>query len=276
MALETGVGRRFGRFLYEIDEGWRRMESVVFALIFKEFKNRAGRDNRLGMLWLVIDPMMMTITMTIVWSVMGRSVLSGVSVPMFIATATAPYSVFTLGTSSVPRMLKANRAFYNYQQVKPFDSVLAEFTLSFTLLIIGQVLLFSALLWFWGYSMNYRNIMPLVGLIGLTAVMSFGIALAVATYGAIYDPVIKVASILGRFMLFASPIFYPARGLPDSARAILAWNPLSHVIEYARFYALGLKPFPEATLSYSAVFALTALFFGLVAYYPNRQRLMQT
>jgi capsular polysaccharide transport system permease protein len=268
--------RRIGRFFYEVSEGWRRMESVVFALIFKEFKNRAGRDNRLGMLWLLLDPLMLTLSMSVMWSVMGREALAGVSVVLFIAVGTAPYNVFMLGLGSVPRSLKSNRMFYNYQQVKPFDSVLAEFILELTLVVIGLVGLFFLLWWFGDLAPDFANVMPIFAIIGLAGLTAIGMALLLATYGAIYDPLSKAMNFLTRPMLFVSPIFYPVNGLPDSARYLLSWNPLSHLIELARYYALGVKPFPEAGFTYPLVFALVALFLGLVAYYPNRQRLLQT
>lgn len=264
------------RFLHEVSEGARRQANVVFALIFKEFKNRAGRDNRLGMVWILFDPVSMVVFMSSFWYMMGRTTIAGVNVALFIAIATVPYLIVSMALGSVQRSLKNNRMFYNYQQVKPFDSVLAEFVLEVTLLMIGETALFFVLWWFFDLSFNVTNIMPLLGILCLAMATSFGIALAVATYSALYDPVAKVVSILSRPLFFVSAVFYTPNGMPAQARYLLSWNPIVQLVEYARLYALDIKLFQEASIGYAVVFAIAALFLGLVSYYPNRQRLLRT
>lgn len=275
-AADFGIARRAGQFLHDMREGSRRMGSVVFALMFKEFKNRASRDNRLGLLWIVIDPMVSTVIMASFWYLYGRTEIAGVNVVLFIAVATAPYSIVAMAFGSVPRALAANRVFYNYQQVKPFDSVLAEFTLEVTLLLSGEALFYAILWWGFGLAINLANIMPLLAILGLAAIASFGIALAAATYGALYEPLSKAINLLGRPLFFISPLFYDPNSLPGRAREALSWNPVTHLIEYARYYGLGLKLFPEAGLAYPMLFALASLCFGLMAYYPNRLKLLKT
>jgi capsular polysaccharide transport system permease protein len=268
--------RETGRFFREVREGARRQANVVFALIFKEFKARAGRDARLGMLWIVIDPIVMVMIMAMFWYALGRTTISGVSSTLFLAIGYTPYTTVTKGLSTLPKSLKSNRLFYNYQQVKPFDSVLAEFVLEMSLMMIGEVLLFSILWWFFGLSINLENIMPLLAILLLAGLLSFGLALFVATYGTLYDSVSKVVSLLSRPLFFVTPIFYTPNSLPGPVRYLMSWNPLAQLCEYARYYALGIKLFPEASIAYAVMVTLCALFIGLLSYYPNRLRFLKT
>jgi capsular polysaccharide transport system permease protein len=268
--------RETAQFFRDMRDGSRRQANVVFALIFKEFKNRAGRDARLGMLWIVIDPITAVIVMALFWYLMGRVTIAGVNTTLFLAVGYAPFSIVMKGLSSIPRSLKSNRMFYNYQQVKPFDSVLAEFILEISLSLIGEVLLFTALWWFLDLTINFENIMPLLALMVLAAIISFGFSLAVATYGTLYDWFAKAVTLLTRPLFFVTPIFYAPNSLPDQARYLLSWNPMTHVIEYARHYALGLKLIPEVNISYPVLFGVCVVFFGLLSYYPNRLRFLKT
>lgn len=271
-AIERHVMRGPRRFYREMRDGSRRQASVVFALIFKEFKNRAGRNSRLGMLWIVLDPITQVLVLSIMWLAIGRYVIDGVSVVLFIAVATAPYSIIAAGVGSIPRSLVQNRMFYSYQQVKPIDSVIAEFVLEMTLIAIGEFFLFFVLWWFFDLTILFGNILPILALIVLAMAASFGLALFVATYSAIYDNIPKMLGLVTRPLIFVSGVFYSASHLPASARQYLSWNPIIQIVEQVRHYAVGTKVFPEADIGYAMGFALTALFFGLAAYTVNRER----
>jgi capsular polysaccharide transport system permease protein len=106
--------------------------------------------------------------------------------------------------------------------------------------------------------------------------MAFGIALIIATYGTMYDVILKVLSFMSRPLLFVSAVFYTASDLPSTARYVLSWNPLAQIIEHMRFYALGMKLFPEADIAWPMLFTLIVLFFGFAGYYANRHRLIQS
>ena len=227
------------------------------------------------MLWIILDPMTQVITMTAMWLLAGRLEVNGVNVALFIAIGTAPYTVAHLSLTSIPKALAANRLFYNYQQVKPIDSFIAEFILEISLMLIGEVLIFAILWWFFGLTFDLGAILPLLSLFGLAMVLGFGLGLMAATYGTRFDTVKKLLSFTSRPLMILSAVFYTLNDLPPPARYFLSWNPLVHIIEYARYYAFGLKLFPEASLTYAVMFALVALFLGFVCYYPNRLRLIE-
>lgn len=264
-----------GRFYRETRGGLHNQANVIFALIFKDFKRRTGRYARLGLFWIVFDPMTYVIVLSTMWWLFGRTTIDGVHVVLFIAVATAPYSVLVKGLQSIPRAVTQNKAFYAYQQVKPFDSVAAEWVLEMSLIAVGEVLLFTGLWWFFDLTINYYYMLPLLGLLLLAMVMSFGVALSIAVYASMFDSLSRVLNIALRPLIFLSGVFYAPGSLPAQVREALSWNPILHIIEYARYYAVGITPFPEASLVYPMQFSIAALFFGFVSYAAYRNRLLQ-
>jgi capsular polysaccharide transport system permease protein len=75
--------------------------------------------------------------------------------------------------------------------------------------------------------------------------------------------------------MFVSAVFYTPNDLPAEARYFLSWNPIVQIIEYIRYYALGVRLFPEADFWYALLLALCAMFFGVIGYYANRFRLIE-
>lgn len=262
-------------FFHELRTGAWRQANVIFALIFKELKTKLEGETHGSIVWIVLDPLQHVIILSAFWYFLKRTEINGVHVAMFLAIAMVPFTLVRMCMSSVPAAIRTNRSFYNFQQVKPIDALLARFILNMSLATFGEALMFFLLAWFLGLYINFGNLLQIVSLFMLTMVMSFGIALTIGTYGTLYDIILKVLSFISRPFLFVSAVFYSAADLPTPARYVLSWNPLVHIIEYMRYYALGIKPFPEADLRVPAYFTVVILFMGLTGYYANRQKLIQ-
>lgn len=254
--------------------GLKKQGNVILALMFKDFRSRAS-SGRLGLLWVIVDPITKILVLSMFWWLGGRTEISGVHVALFIAVAVVPFTVLSRSISGISGSITANQAYYNYPQVKPIDALIARFTLDTTILMIGAFLIFFCLSWYFEMHLNLQNILPIIGVMLIAIVMGFGVALFNGTYGCMYDGYSKFVSVLSRPLIFVSAIFYTPNDLPAEARYYLSWNPIAQVVEYLRFYALGIRLFPEASLTYAALVAVIALFMGFIAYYPNRFRLLE-
>ena len=263
-------------FFHELRTGAWRQANVVFALIFKELKARMESESYGGVIWVILDPIQNVIVLATLWYLIGRTEVGGIHIAMFLAVGMVPFTFVRMCLSSIPAAIRNNRSFFNFQQVKPIDAVIARFALNVSLAIVGAILMFFLIAWFLGVFMRLDHLLEVMSLFSLALLMGLGIALLVATYGTMYEPILKVLSFISRPMLFVSAVFHPAGELPTAARYWLSWNPLVHIIEYLRYYALGMKPFPEATIVWPMVFTLTILFLGITGYYGNRHRLIQT
>ena len=104
---------------------------------------------------------------------------------------------------------------------------------------------------------------------------SFGLCLFLATYGTRFSAVLRLASGSARALLFLSAVIHPMSEIHDTAGEFLLWNPLAHMVELLREYALGMKPYPGVTLTYPLGFMLFMLFLGLTSYYANRFELLK-
>ena len=260
----------------ELASGLRRQANVVFALVFKEFKTQSGsRRSALGLLWVLLEPAAQTVLLSAFWYMLRREQIGGVNIMLFVAVGAIPYSIIQRSLGGIPRALKANEAFYNYQQVKPIDSVIARFILEWLLLMAGGAMTLFLLAWYMELVISFDRLLELAGMLLLASALGFGAALMLATYGMLYDAVNRVAAVVSRALMFVSAVFYSVAELPTAARQAIAWNPAAQIVEYARHYALGTHLFREADLRYAMASALVAVFLGLTGYYANRQRLME-
>lgn len=102
-------------------------------------------------------------------------------------------------------------------------------------------------------------VLPL--LFGIQLVMNVGIALLVSTFVVMVRDGSNVVNYVNRILFFATPVIYPVSLLPDSARLLVAWQPLFAL--FASYQAIFSGDVPSAGLVIqAALWAIALLVIG--------------
>jgi capsular polysaccharide transport system permease protein len=264
-------------FLHELREGGRKQANVVFALIFRDIRTRSKEDD-LGLLYLVgivLEPAIGVFAVATFWYVMRVQEIMGVHTFLFVAVSMTAFSIIRRSISSIPRSIRSTVKFYAFPNIKPFDALLASFILETSLIAIGGLLVFFVLWWFAGLKMDLRDPLEAIGIVSLIMCSGFGLSLALGTYGAIYSFLPRIVGSFTRVLFFTSAVIHPAAELPPVAQQWLAYNPFAHAMELLRYHTLSIPPFAEASVSFLRFFAAACFFFGFLAYYANRHRIIE-
>lgn len=254
--------------------GLNVQSSVLFALVFKDYKIRLGKS-RLGLLWVILEPIGHVVALSLIWVVMRQTEIMGVPIGLFIAMGVLFYLVFQRGLNTIPQALNASRSLLDYPQVKPFDCFFARFVLELGLLSASAIFLFSVLLWMGDFAPPVPAPLEFCLLLAVAWIIALGLGLIVGTYATIFPSIGRIVTIASRPLIFVSAVFYPASQIPTELRGILSWNPVLQAIELARSFVYGIAPFPELDFGYLAMWAVTTLSLGMVVVYANRYRLVQ-
>src|SRR5439155_11365548 len=113
---------------------------------------------------------------------------------------------------------------------------------------------------------NFPEPLQYGGIIAIALTAGFGVTLVTAIYSAKFDLLNKVVGLTGRFLLFLSAPFFTVSSLPTSAQAVIAWNPIAHLVEYARDFGLGVKPFVGISIAYPSLLALEIVRLDFMVY----------
>ncbi len=258
----------------EFKSGLFRQKSAIWALVFKEFKIKLGKS-RLGLLWVLIEPIVGMSMISAVWLFIGQEEIEGVHVTLFIGTGFVIFIAVRLGINHIPRAIESNRALLNYPQVKPFDTIIARFIEGMWLHAIASCCMLLALWWFVDTSATFPDPLVCIEAIGVAMLLSLGIAMPLAVYGTFYEGVFKTITIISQPLMILSAVMYSMNDLPTAGRDILSWNPIIHIVESFRHGAFGTRLFTGHNLAYPALLGLFLLGFGSIAYFVNRFRLLQ-
>ena len=111
-------------------------------------------------------------------------------------------------------------------------------------------------------------LLPLV--LVLEAVFLAGVAWLLGAVGAVFRDVREIVQVVLMVGMFLTPIFYLEQDLPRPLRAVIALNPLTHLVRIYRDAVLGQGVGHPASVAVFGAVAVATLFTGFVVFERTR------
>ncbi len=275
MAVETQAGRVVtirptkGWLPIRFRELWKYRE-LISLLIWREVRVRY-KQTILGIAWVVLQPLLMTLVFTFIFASLVGISSGGVPYALFAYVALLPWNLFAKGLTDGSKSLSSNEPLvtkvYFPRLVLPVAAVfsgLVDFAIA-SLLLIPLML--------------YYRIVPTIALLTLpifiliALVASVGIAAWLSAVDAKYRDVRYTLAFLTQLWFFATPIVYPLSSVPVAWRGIYSLNPMVGVVEGFRWAILGGSFTPDLLLMGVSVSVIVAIFFGGLIYFRRTERI---
>jgi capsular polysaccharide transport system permease protein len=253
---------------------WQIQKAVFHALFAREMQTRFGKY-RLSYVWALIEPLSHIIVLSLLFStIRERNSFFDVPFPLFFATGILSFFIFSKMVLSSLNAIPSNLGLYGYRQVKPLDTILVRCLLE--LLVILGAMFMLALIggWIFDYPVVPVDPLGMVLILFLLSVLGFGIGLTVAVIGAVSEEVGKVVPNIIRPLYLLSGIIFPLQFVPEKYHTYLLWNPILHAVEQFRVASIEGYPASNTSLYFVFLSALFSLFFGLLFYRRNAQRVL--
>lgn len=255
--------------------------SLVNARELWEFRDLlvtfAGRDIRLryrqtalGVIWVVLQPLLAAGILSFVFGGVAKLPSDGVPYFVFAYTGTLAWSAFSGTLTKSAGVLVGNAALVSKiffpRMLLPL-SVLGSTMLDF---VVGLAVM-AVLLVVGGVAPGAGIILLPLWLL-LTLLMAMGVGLFASALMVWYRDVQYVLPVAIQFGLFASPVAYSLRAVPDSSRFLFMLNPLVGVLEAFRWSLIHRSPLPIGPLAYSAASSLVLFIVGAAFFVKMEQR----
>jgi lipopolysaccharide transport system permease protein len=239
---------------------WEHRE-LLFFLTWRDVKLRY-KQTALGVLWALIQP---TAPMLIFTLVFGRlvDVPADGPYPLFAFAGLLPWTFFanavTNSATSVVTSANLITKVYFPRMIIPGAATLAALMDFF----IGTTVLVVLMIWYGVPPHATLFVFPL--LIGLTTMLALGVGMLLAALTVQYRDVRYALPFLLQFWMFATPIIFPSRIVPEGWRWALTLNPMAGIIENFRSALLG-RPIGWSALAFSAAIACVILAYGAFSF----------
>lgn len=239
-----------------------RYRSLLAEFVSRDIKVRYRRSV-LGMLWTVLNPLLMMVVLTFVFSTLFRFdipyypiyYLSGALIFNFNSEAT------TNGMNSILWSSSLIKKVYIPKYIFPLTKVLSSLVnLGFSL--VAMLIMMLVLRTPFQITLLLLPVPVLY-----TFVFSLGLGLFLSAVAVRFRDICHFYNVFVIAWTYFTPVFYPVSILPDWVMKLMKFNPMYHFVDYARALVLGGRiPNINANL-YCVVFALAMLAIGMFTFY---------
>lgn len=190
------------------------------------------KQTSLGFAWALLQPVMMMVIFTAVFSVLAKMPSDGTPYALFAFTALLPWSFFntavTGGTNSLVSHTHLITKVYFPREILPITYVIAAL-FDFA---IGCIVLAGLMSW---YDVPITvHVVTLVPLVLLLAAWILAVALVLAAVQVRFRDIGVALPVLMQILMFASPIIYPLSVVPAAWRDWYLLNPLAGIVSSFR------------------------------------------
>lgn len=233
----------------------------------------------LGPLWYLIQPLLTTLTFTIIFGQIASLPTDGQPQFLFYLSGTVIWSYFATCLKKTSNTFINNANLFGkvyFPRLAVPVSILLSSLVSFGIqlaLFIGFLLLYAAR----GAAVHPNSwLLALPLLLFLLAGLSLGFGIIISALTTRYRDLQQLVTFGIQLLMYATPVIYPVSSIPENLRWIILANPLTPIIEAFRYAFLGAGTVSPIQLIYSSIFMMVILFLGLLIFNRVEATFMDT
>lgn len=241
-------------------------------LIARELSSRY-KGTVIGVFWLFLQPLMMVVVYSFVFSVIMKVRIPGMEnsyhFALYLMAAMMPYFAFQDALLAASNSLFANSSLLHKSTLPswliplvPILTTLVTEVIALLIIVIATLLLLDQVSFF-------LLLLPVLILIRLC--LSIAIGYMVATLSVFIQDLRQALGLLLTMLMFLTPILYPVSMIPAEFIPVNNLNPMYHLLDAYRAVILRGE-FPGIDVVYVAGFAIVLLFLGVFFFQKTIER----
>lgn len=265
---------------YQVDISaiWKYRD-LLMLLVRRDFVS-VYKQTILGPVWFFVQPIITTITFTIIFGNLAQISTDGIPPIVFYLAGITLWTYFADCLNKTSNTFVANAGVFGKvyfpRLVVPLSvliSNLIKLGIQFLLFLIAWIYYLSK-----GdvFSPNWSYIWLLPFLIILMAGLGLGFGILISSLTTKYRDFTFLIGFGVQLMMYASPVVYPMSIVPDKYKTLLLLNPVTSVIESFKYIFVGRGYFSWEALAYSFIFMCVMLILGVIVFNKVEKSFMDT
>ena len=255
-----------------------RYKDLVMLFVRRDFVS-VYKQTILGPLWYLIQPLLTTITFTVIFGNIASLPTDGLPKFLFYMSGTVVWSYFASNMTKTSDTFISNAHLFGkvyFPRLAVPVSILISNLIAFSI----QFVLFLV---FMGYFALRGNVLHPNGWVLLTPVLIFmmaglglGFGIIVSSLTTKYRDLRFLVQFGVQLLMYATPVIYPASSIPARFQWVIQANPMTPIVEAFRYAFLGGGTVDINHLLYSFGFMMAAVFIGAVIFNRVEATFMDT
>lgn len=254
-------------FELNLDKIWKYRD--LLALFVRRDFVAFYKQTILGPLWFFIQPIITTITFTVIFGNIAKISTDGVPQVLFYMSGITLWNYYADCITKTSKTFLENQALFGKVY---FPRIIVPLSVVITNLL-KFLIQFCLLLLLWTYYLTTSSgvepksalfLIPIMILI--MALLGLGIGMIISSLTTKYRDLSFLVVFGVQLMMYASPIVYPLSTVPQSYKWLIMINPMSSIIETFKYGLLGKGEFEPLWLCYSAGVSIAIFIVGLLIF----------
>ncbi len=268
---------RRGWWDLRLRELWDARE-LVGLFVWRDFVS-VYKQTILGPLWYLIQPLLTTLTFTVIFGRIASLPTDGLPDFLFYLSGNVIWHYFAECLTKTSVTFSANAGLFGkvyFPRLAVPISILISNMIAFAIQF-GMFLAFGAYFLLSGSAIEPNLwILTLPLLLLLMAGLGLGFGLIVSALTTRYRDLRYLVSFGISLAMYATPVIYPVSSVPERFQWLIQLNPLAPVVETFRHAFLGAGNASAAGLLYSAAFTAVLLLLGILIFNRVENTFMDT
>ena len=234
----------------------------------------------LGPIWFLLGPLFTVFTYTFLFSEVAHLSTDGLPGPLFYLGGTTLWNYFQACFNGASTTFSANVGIFGKvyfpRLITPISlmiSNLLKLSLQFVTYILFLIYYYQKLP---NLVFHYELLILVPLVILILAMIAMGTGIIISSFTSKYRDVSMVVGIGMTLLMYATPIMYPYKAIPDFYKPYLYLNPISPLIEIFRYVFTGTGTFTLFQLGYSFLFGFSVLILGVFIFNRTEKTFMDT
>lgn len=244
---------------------------VINALIIRDMMMRYGRNN-IGFLWVILEPMILTVGVMILWAAAKAPIEHGVPVVSLVLSGYMPLTLWRHTSNAGINLLRHSISTLYHRHITVLDMVAARMLTELGGVTLAFLVVYGTLLAFGVVQVVYDPGLMILGWLLLWGLGST-FALLLAGLSEYFEAAERFVTPFQYLLIPLSGTFFMVEWLPHGAQELILYNPLVHCYEIFRAGYFGPSLVTHYSVGYPALWILILLFLGLKALASARAQL---
>jgi capsular polysaccharide transport system permease protein len=231
---------------------------VLQALLAREILTRYGRHN-IGFAWVFAEPMLFTLGIAWLWSMVKAVTMPGVSIAAFALTGYSSVLVWRNAATRATQALSTNWALLYHRIVTPLDLYIARITLE-VVAATGSLLGLSVLFILAGWMAPPADLFKVLLAWALLCGYAYAFGLFVGALAASSEAFERLWHMLTYLLFPVSGAVFMVHWLTPAAREAVLWLPMVHGVEMLRsgWFGAAVQTYEDPVYLLGATLVLAA------------------
>lgn len=240
---------------------------ILRSLVSKDFKLKYRRS-ALGIVWSVLNPLLMMIVLTAVFSTFFRFQIENFA--LYLILGQTLFALMSDATSGAMSSIIDSAPLIKKIRINKFLFPLEKTAFALLNFVISLIAVAAVMIFF--QIVPTINLLFLPLLLLLVFAFSLGLGLLLSALSVFFRDVMHLWSVVLTAWTYATPLFYPIDILPDWMLPIMECNPMYHYVTFFREIALwGTTPSGEQILL-CTFFAVVTLVVGILVFRAKQSK----